>query len=144
VAPHYHANGRLCLTVDGKLLSAGYAEQGLQAWKKLPEEERRPREIAYEDKDHPRCLYTPPPGGLVLGTFARAFERDPRGELAYRAEDERRNHVVGRGPHNGTFWVTAEEANAIVPAATKKGDALPMPGSLSRRIIRYGLVPAVY
>ncbi len=144
MAPHYHANGRLCLTFDGKLLSAGHVQQGLEAWRKLPEEERRPREIAVQDADHPRCLHKPPEGGLVLRMFARAFERGPAGELRHRSEFDRRQHIDGRGPHNGTFWVTGEEARAIAPAGARKGDAVPFPPSLAARLVRHGFVPAVY
>src|SRR5437870_3596510 len=86
--------GIYCLTADGKLLAYKNAgqnadvmrevlKQGLAAWKKLPEEQRKPGAVTVEDPARldPRYSRKLPAGAVVIRTYTRILDRDDKGEL---------------------------------------------------------------
>jgi hypothetical protein len=112
--------------------------QALDAYRKLPEAERRPPTVAGEFKPQS----PPPPGGLVLTIYDRPLGRDLEGR--YRHPEGKdfagfRTHA----PHGqrSSLWLTKEEFNALVPEDPKKGQTHKVPTTLAKRIWLYGLVP---
>jgi hypothetical protein len=138
-----------CLTAGGKLLywkNAGQLpgemrkalRQGLNAWHKLPESERRPGALTVPDvKLDPRFTPTPPPGGLIVNVFTRGLERNDKGELV---PAESKVNGVNRGPQRDHLWLTEAEWKALIPADPKPGATVRVPALVERRIFQYHLV----
>jgi hypothetical protein len=138
-----------CLTASGKLLywkNAGQLPEemrkalrwGLEAWKKLPDSERKPGAIRVEDiKLDPRFTRTPPPGGLIVNTYTRALERDAKGALR---PAESKVNGVNREPQRDHLWLTEAEWKALIPASPTKGETVPVPAAVERRIFQFHLV----
>src|SRR5687768_10918458 len=122
--------GIYCLTADGELLAAKNAGQrpdvmretlraGLEAWRKLPDDRRRPGAVRVEDEGTPDPAYarTPPPGGLIVTVSTRILDRTDdgfcRGTCPTRGgEAAARDHL----------WLTEAEWRSLVPADPKPGD----------------------
>jgi hypothetical protein len=138
-----------CLTASGKLLYWKNAGQlpgemrkalhwGLEAWRKLPESERKPGAIKVEDiKLDPRYKHAPPPGGLIVNVFTRALERDAKGELR---PAESKVNGVNREPQRDHLWLTEAEWKALIPAHPKPEETIPVPAAVQRRIFQFHLV----
>jgi hypothetical protein len=141
--------GIYMVTASGKLLAyknAGQApdvmrevlRQGLREWNKLPAAERKPGAVRVENIPRLDRRYTrqPPPGGLIVDVYTRILDHDARGELC------RGKCVVpgGEKAARDHLWLTREEWQSLVPADAKKGDQVPMPDAVARRIARYHLL----
>jgi hypothetical protein len=138
-----------CLTASGKLLScrpgnvaAGYMRetlrQGLAAWKKLPEGERKPgaAQVGQPGKADERFDRRPPAGGLIVNVYARILDRDAHGQFK-RGTCQLPGGAQASRDH---LWITAAEWKSLGAAHPRKGDRFPMPPRLADRILRYHLV----
>jgi hypothetical protein len=137
------------MTSSGRLLSgsmkygdrkglAAALEEVLAAYKKLPEEQRRPKSVEGEIK--PQSL--PPKNGLVLTIYDRPLGRDRKGQYRLPEGDDLgglRTHA----PHGqrSSLWLKEAEWKSLIPDEPKKGDRLKVPAKLAKRIFLYGLVP---
>lgn len=133
------SSGRLLQgTVKGPDGMAKALQEVLDGYSKIPETERRGKEVGGEIKPQP----TPPEGGLVLTIYDRPLGHDAKG--GYR-------HPVGpdlgglrtEAPHGqrGSLWLKEEEWKSLLPKEPRKGDTFPIPAKLAKRIWLYGLVP---
>jgi hypothetical protein len=135
------------MTSTGRLLSGSVKDKNglakalqevLEAYAKLPEEERRPKAVQGEEKPVP----APPAGGLVLTVYDRPLGRSAEGR--YRLPEGRdldgfRTHA----PHGqrSSLWLTADECRSLIPEDPRKGDSHKVPAKLARRIGLYGMWP---
>src|SRR5947209_5194824 len=92
--------GIYCLTAGGRLLYYKNAGQlpdemrkalrwGLDAWERLPAEERKPGAVRVDDRGEPDPRYSrkPPPRGLILNVYTRILDRDGKGRLCKGATE---------------------------------------------------------
>lgn len=117
---------------------AGALREVLDAYARLPEEDRRPKTVQGDVVPVP----APPAGGLVLTIYDRPIARAASG--AYRLPqgkdfDGFRTHA----PHGqrSSLWLTEEECRALIPENPQPGETQIMPARLTRRIALFGLVP---
>jgi hypothetical protein len=135
------------MTAAGRLLGGSVKDknglaQGLQevldAYAKLPEEERRPPNVTGEKKPVP----APPPGGLVLTIYDRPLGRSA--EAGYRLpEGPDLGGFRTHAPHGqrSSLWLTEEECKSLIPPEPHKGAIHSVSPNLARRICLYGLWP---
>jgi hypothetical protein len=143
--------GIYALTADGQLLAYKNAGQApdvmravlraaLAAWRKLPEDRRRPGAVAVpREPSEPDAAYdrTPPPGGLVVKTFTRALERpEPGGDPGASTCDPGGGGEAARDH----LWLRPEDWRPLVPDDPRPGQTLSVPEKLVARIARYHLV----
>jgi len=141
--------GIYCLTADGRLLAYKNAgqdagvmrevlKQGLAAWKKLPEEQRKPGAIKVEDmgKADVRFDRQPPPGGLIINVYTRILDYDSKKELCKGTC----KNPAGEQTARDHLWLTEADWKALVPANPKKGDTFPMAAKVAERILRFHLM----
>jgi hypothetical protein len=129
----------------------------LEAFAQLPEADRRPADVKAAKPDLSLLCYKhePPAGGLVLRQYNRFLMKDAK--TGYRPARYSHNDpallwewepgyqdIVRGGPgipepgHKDNVWVTEAEWKALLPASPKKGDRLPVPAALCRRLARFG------
>jgi hypothetical protein len=104
-------------------------KKALALFNELPRTERQPGSDAMPAAWRAAGYPTPPKGGLVLKLHGRTFGLDARGDV----------HPF---PHADTpmldfLWLTGEEAKALVPPSSRKGDSLAMPPWFARRLRQY-------
>lgn len=134
------------MTSAGRLLTgrvkdrdlASALREVLDAYAKLPEAERRPKEVSGEVKPQP----APPSGGLVLTVYDRPLGRSAPGRYRHPEGDDCggfRTHA----PHGqrSSLWLTADECQSLVPEKPEKGQTRPVPEKLAKRLWLYGLQP---
>jgi hypothetical protein len=135
------------MTSAGRLLSGSVKNrnglaQGLRevldAYAKLPENERRAAAVKGEVKPQP----LPPPGGLVLTIYDRPLGCDDQGR--YRLPEG--NDLGGLrtdAPHGqrSSLWLTRDECQSLIPDNPQKGQTHRVDTKLAKRIWLYGLVP---
>jgi hypothetical protein len=141
--------GIYCLTASGKLLAyknAGQApevmretlQHALAEWRKLPAGERQPGAVKVEElpRKDPQYTRTPPPDALVVNVFTRLLDRSSNG--TYSAH----TCPAGRGGESARdhLWITSAEWKALLPRDVKPGDKLPVPPSLTARLLRFHLI----
>ena len=141
-------NGWMAVTPNGKILNNEpyldlVLQRGLENWRKLPEEERRPG-LALDDLGpiDPAYDLAPPPGGLVLSVAIRSLVRDSKGELHAPVKVDLENAgapPIAAQAQRDHLWLTAAEAASLVPAAPSKGQKVAAPEFLRDRIFRYYL-----
>jgi hypothetical protein len=140
--------GIYCLSASGRLLAfrnhqdpdavRELLDQGLQAWTRLPESERRPGAVRVPDAPAVDRNYsrTPPEGGLVLDVSTRILERNGKGRLV-RGSCE---FTGGDRAARDHAWLTRADWQALIPADPHAGDHFAMPHNLALRLARYHLV----
>ena len=133
------ASGRLLEgTVKSKDGMAAALQEVLDAYAKLPEAERRPQKVEGEVKPQ----LPPPAGGLVLTIYDRPLGRPEPGRLRLpEGQDLGGKRTEAPGGQRSSLWLTAEECASLIPADPKKGQTVPFPSTLAKRIWLYGLVP---
>jgi hypothetical protein len=139
--------GIYCLTASGKLLAYKNAqdptvmrevlELGLRRWKALPAEQRKAGAVKVPEhgKVDARYTRTPPAGGLILRSYTRILDREEgkyvKGSCGFKGGDRpARDHV----------WLTKAEWQSLVPATPRKGQSVPMPAVITRRLVRFHLL----
>lgn len=146
-------NGFTYLTVGGKKLGgdayhgANGMVKALEAFRALPEEERRPKvERPADMGDTKGVPVAPPPNALVLNVFFTYLEKDAQGaykRALWHVEGQPgteegsgggRNQIL---THVDKLWLREAEWKALVPATPVKGQAVPFPESIRRRIVRF-------
>jgi hypothetical protein len=135
-----------CVSASGKWLGHGPSENVLEAFRSLPEAERKPGAVAVRDLDLAEVVVpSPPAGGLILRVHGRFLARDGRGGLRHvtQADFPRSRGDLGflLEPNTEYLWLTAREWQALVPAAPIKGQKLPVSPALSERLARFHLSP---
>jgi hypothetical protein len=140
--------GIYCLTASGKLLAYKNGQDprvmraalqlGLKRWQALPAEERRPGAVKVPPlgKLDPRYTRTPPAGGLILRSYTRILDRTEEGKYVRGTCGS----PGGDRPARDHVWLTKAEWQFLVPAAPHKGQVLPMPAALTRRLVRFHLL----
>jgi hypothetical protein len=142
-----HGTQLVLMTSAGRLLTGSVKDKNglaqglrdvLEAYAKLPEEQRRPKTMAGEEKPVP----APPPGGLVLTVYDRPLGRSEEGR--YRLPEGRDlGGFRTDAPHGqrSSVWLTEDECRSLVPEEPRKGDTHKVPPKLTRRLLLYGLWP---
>jgi hypothetical protein len=140
--------GIYCLTASGKLLAYRNSqdasvmretlELGLKRFMALPADERKPGavEVPPAGKVDGRYTRTPPRGGLVLRSYTRILEREDKGTFA----KGKCGFTGGDRPARDHVWLTKDEAQSLIPADVRKGQVIPMPASITRRLARFHLL----
>ncbi|MGH7172567.1 MAG: hypothetical protein ACRELF_09680 [Gemmataceae bacterium] len=140
--------GIYCLTASGKLLAFKNSqeadavremlEQGLAAWNRLPERERRPGAVKVPNlgKIDRAFTRTPPPGGLILNVFTRILDRKRDGQYVRGSCSISGGELPGRDH----LWLKRSEWQSLIPPMVKKGDSFDMPSAVADRLLRYHLV----
>ena len=146
-------NGFTYISASGKklggdsYLGANGMAKALEDYRKLPEEDRKPKVIRPEDVGSTASLpVAPPSGGLRANVYFTYLEQGEKG-------DHRRAlwHVEGQPgdePGSGAgrnqvltfvdkFWLTEAEWKSLLPENPAKGRSLPLPEAIQRRIVRY-------
>jgi hypothetical protein len=139
--------GIYVFTASGKLLAyrnhrdpgvmRSVLEQGLKAWKKLPEAERKPGAVQVGEPGKQDATYvrTPPKGALVLNVHTRILDRKEGGDYCIGTC----RTAGGDQAALDHLWLTEEEWKSLVPANPKKGDTLTVPNRIVQRIARFHL-----
>ena len=112
-------------------------EQVLEAYAKIPDDERRPPSVNGNEKPVP----APPAGGAVLTIYDRPLgyadgqyrlpEGSDLGDLRTHAPDGQRS----------SLWLTRQECQSLIPQSARKGESHVVPSALAKRICLYGLWP---
>jgi hypothetical protein len=152
------------LTAGGKLLGKRHQhgvttagiQEALQAWNRLPENERQPNAVKVGEKgpsDSKHATVPPPPGSLILKVHARYLARDPREALRtttllkdfpgiVKPATTYPGHFDYNCEANPDFlWLTEAEWKSLVRTSPKKGDSYPLPTAIVERLCRYHLLP---
>ena len=135
-----------CVSAGGKWLGHAPSEKVVEAFRRLPEAERKPGAVAVRDLDPAEAVIpSPPAGGLVLRVYGRFLARDDRGGLRHvtPADFPRSRGDLGflLAPNTEYLWLTAEEWQALVPANPVQGQKLAVAPAVSERIARFHLSP---
>jgi hypothetical protein len=156
-----------CVTASGKVLESnnhsglGFnMKEALRKWRALPAAERAPGAVKVGELgeiDVSRALPSPPPGGLIVKVYYRAFMRDG-GKLRYvvgkdlwHDEQGQRTDDVYDVQYPGTnvapqaqpdhMWLSEGEWKSLLPAAPREGETHAVPAAITDRIIRWHLNP---
>jgi hypothetical protein len=139
------SNGFLVAAASGKALgivSAGVynLRKLLEAYRRLPEADRKPIVENTAEKGKPNEMPpSPPPGGLTLIVYNTPLERNQEGKLI------RARNVPAPGPSwalqtpitlNDLHWLTRAEWQSMVPAKPKKGLSGSVPEAVQQRLFR--------
>jgi hypothetical protein len=133
------SSGRLLEgAVKGKDGLAPALQEVLDAYARLPEEQRRPKNIDGDIKPQP----APPANGLVLTIYDRPLGRAAKSRYRLPQGDDfggLRTHA----PHGqrSSLWLKQQEWQSLLPANPQKGQSLPIAAKLAKRLWLYGLVP---
>lgn len=141
-----------CVSASGKHLGHFPSTKILEAFRKLPEEERKPEggKLAALKLDQ-QVLPEPPKNGLVLKVHTRSMSRDDKG--AYRkvkVEDfplwkggakafSETNHYFG--PNTDYMWITEAEWQEFIPANPVKGNRHEIGKAVTERLALFHLMP---
>jgi hypothetical protein len=150
---------RWYVTAGGKILGRS-PKEALEKWKALPVAERAPGAVKVGEVgeiDTQRTAPSPPPGGLIVKIYYRAFMRD-RGKLRYVTGKDLWHDVEGKkteekqeSTYPGSIttpqaqpdhmWLTEAEWKSLLPANPRVGDKDAMPAGITDRFIRWHLNP---
>jgi hypothetical protein len=140
--------GIYVFTAGGKLLiyrnhhdpevMKGVIRQGLKEWQKLPKDQRDPGAVKVEDVMKPDDRYhrVPPAGALIVNVYTRILDKNADKDYCHGSC----NFPGGDRAAHDHLWLTKEECQALVPKGANKGDILPLPERVVRRIARFHLV----
>ena len=155
------------VTAAGKVLLAnnhnglGFSvKKALEQWNALAVAERAPGAIKVGELgeiDTSRMVPSPPPGGLILKVYYRAFMRDG-GKLRHVTgkdlwHDEKGDksegkfdsvypgHITTPQAQPDHMWLTESEWKSLLPAEPRKGDRSPLPAGIATRFVRWHLNP---
>jgi hypothetical protein len=131
-------NGITYVTAGGKLL--GYRleiDKALEAFRKLSEEERKPRVGRPPEIKPGRPLPAPPEGARIARVHCTYLERDEKGD--YSRSPKYAYREAGREPSVAmtrvdNFWLTREESLSLLPESPQEGQRLAAPEAVRRRI----------
>ena len=141
-----------CVSPSGKWLGNEPCSKALEAFGKLPKDEREPNAVKVPDlKPSEALIPTPPAGGLVLRVHGRFLGRDDKEnlrpikgddfpQLRSKESDIRYLRFLFE-PNTEYMWLTKEEWQSLVPAKPVKGDRLPVASAISERMARFHLSP---
>jgi hypothetical protein len=135
VSKHF-ANDMAVITPNAELLAHG-PEEGLKKWKEIPPEKRR--SLADFGEYDASLDPLPPAGGLRFKVYARGLIRHPSGSLEIYKTRVTRSLEAGRDQ----LWLTALEAQALVPAEAREGTVHKAPDPVVDRICRTCLIDLV-
>lgn len=137
-----------CVSASGKWLGHEPSARTLQAFRNLPEAERKPGAVAVRDLNPAdRVIPAPPEGGLVLRVYARFLARDDKMGLRPiqpkdfpRIKDFKYSRFLFE-PNTESMWLTKKEWQSLIPAEPVKGAKVPVPSVISERMARFHLSP---
>lgn len=140
-----------CVSPGGKYLGEVPSE-ALEAFRKLPEAERRPGAVKVPDvMPSEGVIPSPPPGGLVLKVHARFLGEDGKGGVRpakkedFPLIDESGDYgyfsPLFLQPNTEYMWLTKEEWKALVPPDPVRGQRLAVPPAVVERMARFHLGP---
>jgi len=133
-------------TASGKSLGGLHETnvwKAAEAFKSLPEAERRPPVKEEPDPEKGIANLRPPPGGLVARLYNTALDRRGSGELARAARVFTDCYATSAGcvepalTQIDMLWMTAGEVRSLVPAEAKVGASFRVPEILERRMIAH-------
>jgi hypothetical protein len=146
------SNGYMsCVSPGGKYLGPT-AAKALEAFLKLPEDERKPGAVTVPDlMPSEELIPAPPAGGLVLKVHARFLSADDKGELRYakpedfplmeKSAESRNPWQLFLQPNTEYMWLTREEWRALVPANPVQGEKVAVAPVIVERMARFHLTP---
>ncbi len=130
-------------TAQGKKLTGGTVPEMLVTFARLPESERKPglasigKRGPFDPKKLPLKL---PANGMILKVFQRTLVGDGPDKLsAPEKMDLGGGNWVPTEPERDFVWLTEAEWKSLVPDQPRKGDKVPVPRAIQRRIFRYHL-----
>ncbi len=142
------------VSASGKHLGHFPSQKVLEAFRKLPEEDRRPSGGKLPDlKPEEATVPAPPRNGLVLRVHTRALARDKKGgHRPVTVEDyplvkgsvkhfQSLARIGNFGPNVDCMWLTEAEWRALVPARPVQGERHDVPPAVLERLVRFHLVP---
>ena len=135
-----------CVSASGKWLGHAPSEKVLEAFRSLPDAERRPGAVDVRPLDPAETMIpSPPAGGLVLRVHGRFLARDEQDGLRHVTQEDfpRSKGALGflLEPNTEYLWLTAQEWQALIPSNPVKGQKLAVSAALSERIARFHLSP---
>lgn len=141
-----------CVSPSGKWLGHAPSDKVLEAFARLPKDQREPGAVTVADlKPSEVLIPAPPEGGLVLRVHGRFLGREDQGDLRpIRGDDfpqlrgkesAIRSHQFLFEPNTEFLWLAREEWQALVPARPVKGARLPVASAISERLARFHLSP---
>jgi hypothetical protein len=140
--------GIYCFTSNGKLLAysnnpdppqmRAVIRKGLTEWSNLPESERRPGIVHFEDSPATDSHYSrrPPPHSLILNVHARILDQNSTGEFCTGNCSTKGGDRASRDH----MWLTQKEWKSLVPEPPNKGDSFSLPDTVADRLVRFHLV----
>jgi hypothetical protein len=145
--------GIYCFTPSGRMLTElknvgnqpaelrRLLQNGVAAWNRLPEEERKPGAVKVPEISFDGAYHRPvPAGALVLRQYQRGLKRAADGSLAAHDFAFREAPVWAQ---RDRAWILPAEWKALVPAVPAAGAPVEIPVALKRRLLRYHFVEAL-
>jgi hypothetical protein len=162
IAANRHPSGGNCFvltTPGGEKLAGGNGpggarealEKGLEAWKRLPADERSRLPPGTELAPPELERVTPPRGGLVLASSIRNLKALAGGrvapitpaDLADKAAYPEWNPIYTE-PARYHVWLTEAEWRSLIPPEPAIGRRLRVPAAIEKRLFRYHLVNGTF
>lgn len=133
------ANRFTYATAGGKPLGSDYLGESpeqmkkvAEAWKEIPEAERKPRLEKSQGAGGGKVVPKPPVGGLILDVYCVYLDRDEGGKLS-RVKRLPLWQLVE--PEPDKMWLTEAEWKSLIPKNPRKGDAINVSTRLQKRIL---------
>ena len=106
----------------------GVLQQGLNAYRQLPAEKRRPGAVRVAELGRVDQRYDrkPPAGAVVLNVYTRILDRDGKGKLCHGSCQ----FPGGDKTAHDHVWLTAAEVQSLVPAGTARATPCRCPARL--------------
>ncbi|MEZ5304847.1 MAG: hypothetical protein R3F11_29990 [Verrucomicrobiales bacterium] len=140
-----------CVSAGGRFLGGMASPEILDAFAKLPENERLPGAVKVPGlPEAARVIPEPPEGGIVLRVHARFLHREggtlraaALGDFPQiAAEPDRWAHwALFLQPNTEYAWLTADECRAMIPDNPKAGDRIEGDPTIAARLARFHLTP---